>query len=83
MNEITILDKIRNQICLCEQEGRNPISILMNSDIQKAIMDEVEWIDFADETMISAPSLFGLSLITCNVKDFLIIDDRHWYEQKF
>lgn len=76
------LNVIEEAIRLCENQNRKPILILMNSDIQKLIIDEVKWIDDFD-TKIDVPSLFGLPIISCNVRDFLIIDDRCWYEQKF
>lgn len=55
---------------------------------QQSIIDEEEWIhisggELEDENGNSITTVWGLPIITCSVKNFLIIDDRHWYEQMF
>lgn len=76
------LAKIAEAIRLCKEQDRNPICILMNRDIRDIIIDNVIWVSTPNEE-IDFPSLFGLPIILFDVTDFLIIDDRCWFEQIF
>lgn len=80
-----LLIKIRDALSLCEEAGRMPILILMNSGVKNYVRDELLLLpsDIVD-TFTNLMTLFGLPIIVNDkIEDFFIIDNRHWYEQKF
>ena len=85
-----ILDQIVEAISNCKEANREPIMILVNPNVYEAIRQEVSMKEriFCNTHPISGgvvrETLFGLDIVrNFSVKDFLIIDDRSWYEQKF
>jgi len=82
--------QIHEAISLCKEAGRKPIYILMNPekytelyvDLCRCMGSHIN-LDSDDTKYCEITEYCGIPIIRCNVKDFLIIDDRGWYEQKF
>jgi len=84
IREIPIVRQIQEAMSLCYEAGREPVALLVNQETLYKIEQELRDI-FVPPPPLSDKSikLFGLPILMANVKDFFLVDNRSWAEQKF
>jgi len=86
VNLKNIIVKIEEARKLCLTAGRKPIAIAMTSQIYNGLFDELitQMRPEAVAEIKAVATIFEMKILKCEgIKDFLILDDKHWYEQKF
>jgi len=75
----SIIEKIQNLKHMCMAKGRTPIILLIN----KRHYSELEHV-LAKVGMNNVSAVLDLTVVICDgVTDFIVVDNRHWYEQTF
>ena len=86
----SILGKIQELKAMCMQAGRTPIILLINKEHYGEIQHVLSRVR---SFRVSGPGIDATKLveevldlnviINDKITDFVVVDDRHWYEQKF
>jgi hypothetical protein len=83
IREIPVVRQIQEAMSLCYEAGREPVALLVNPEVLDVLNQEL------NTSMLPLPDnpinikLFGLPILVANVKDFYLVDNRSWAEQKF
>ena len=81
MEKTHILSEIQEALKLCMDAGHKPILILINPEVADQLIDEVK--NYPPE-IIGLDAILGFKVIEeKKIKDFYIVDDRSWAEQKW
>jgi peptide deformylase len=81
MQKSPIINKIQEAIKLCLESGRKPTLILINPEVSDKLSEELK---SYPEGIIGFNKILGLQVIeNQKIKDFYIVDDRSWWEQKW
>ena len=81
MQKPPIIVEIQEAIKLCVEAGRKPILILINPEVSDRLSEELK--NYPPGT-ISFNEILGLKVIEDQkIKDFYIVDERSWAEQKW
>lgn len=90
MPEAIILRQIQEAISLCREAGRKPIALVVNPKVLDKLYLDLQKStnrNFLRSTGFSSArisKLFGLTVFEhAKVKDFYLVDDRSWAEQKW
>jgi len=87
MQEITILMEIQEAIRLCLEAGREPIALLINPKVLDTLSQKLENYlpgNASLNRIAGLNKIFGLTVFEHpSVKDFYLVDDRSWAEQKW
>ena len=84
IREIPVVRQIQEAMSLCYEAGREPVALLVNQKVLEALNQELR-----KTFMLPSPdnpfniTLFGLPVLLAKVKDFYLVDNRSWAEQKF
>jgi len=80
-----ILAQIHEAIRLCSKANREPVLILIHPATLAMLIEQEYGLDKLWETsMRSKQTVFGYDIIeTLKVKDFFVVDNRSWAEQKW
>lgn len=74
----SILTKIQELKHMCKGKGRTPIILLISKRRYSELARSL-----AAHELCNVSAVVDLTVIICAVNDFLVVDDRHWYEQTF
>jgi hypothetical protein len=83
IREIPVVRQIQEAMGLCYEAGREPVALLVNPEVLDVLKQELK------TSMLLLPDnpinmkLFGLPVLLAKVKDFYLVDNRSWAEQKF
>jgi len=83
IRKIPVVRQIQEAISLCYEAGREPVALLVNQEVLEVLNQELK------TSMLPSPdnpfniTLFGLPVLLAKVKDFYLVDNRSWAEQKF
>jgi hypothetical protein len=84
IREIPVVMQIQEAMMLCYKAGREPVALLVNQEVLEVLNQELR------KTFMLPSSdnpfnitLFGLPVLLAKVKDFYLVDNRSWAEQKF
>jgi hypothetical protein len=83
IKEIPVVRQIQEAMSLCYEAGREPVALLVNQGTLDKIEQELREIFMPALSDKSIKLLFGLPILVANVKDFFLVDNRSWAEQKF
>jgi hypothetical protein len=83
IKEIPVVRQIQEAMSLCYEAGREPVALLVNQGMLDKIEQELREIFMPALSDKSIKLLFGLPILVANVKDFYLVDNRSWAEQKF
>ena len=83
IKEIPVVRQIQEAMSLCYKAGREPVALLVNQGTLDKIEQELIEIFMPALSDKSIKLLFGLPILVANVKDFFLVDNRSWAEQKF
>jgi hypothetical protein len=90
MPKTIILTQIQEAIKLCQEAGRKPIALVVNPKILDKLYEDLQKSteqDFLHVTGYSSAylsKLFGLTIFEhTKTKDFYLVDNRSWTEQKW
>ena len=83
IREIPVVRQIQEAMSLCYEAGREPVALLVNQGTFDKIEQELREIFMPALSDKSIKLLFGLPILVANVKDFFLVDNRSWAEQKF
>lgn len=90
MPKIMILTQIQEAIRLCKEAGREPIALVVNpkaldklyEDLRKST--EEDFLRSTGSSSAYLSKLWGLTIFEHEkVKDFYLVDNRSWAEQKW
>ncbi len=80
--EKTILE-MAEAIKLCKEAGREPVAFLINPKLADKLTKELKEHQQAS-AIIGLNKIFELTVFEhSKIKDFYLVDDRSWAEQKF
>lgn len=82
IREIPVVRQIQEAMSLCYKAGREPVVLLVNQEVFDVLNRKLRdtFMFFSSDYLIK---LFGLPILVANVKDFYLVDNRSWAEQKF
>jgi hypothetical protein len=85
MPKTIILAQIQEAIRLCREAGRQPIALLINPVVSGRLTQElVHERENYPVRIVDLDKLFGLTVFEHRkVKDFYLVDNRSWAEQKW
>lgn len=83
IREIPVVRQIQEAMSLCYEAGREPVALLVNPEVLDVLKQELKtsMLPLADNPINI--KLFGLPILVAKVKDFYLVDNRSWAEQKF
>ena len=84
IREIPVVRQIQEAMNLCYEAGREPVALIMNQETLYKIEQELRcgfMPPLSDKKSIKL--LFGSPVLLAKVKDFYLVDNRSWVEQKF
>jgi len=84
IREIPVVRQIQEAMSLCYEAGREPIALPVNQKVLEALNQEQRktfMLSLSDNPINT--KLFGLPVLLAKVKDFYLVDNRSWAEQKF
>ena len=83
IKEIPVVRQIQEAMSLCYKAGREPVALLVNQGTLDKIEQELREIFMPTLSDKSIKLLLGSPILLANVKDFFLVDNRSWAEQKF
>jgi hypothetical protein len=76
----SIFQEILAARALCFRANRKPVALLINKENFDLLIDELK----EKNITVSPKELFGIPiLVVPQVKDFFLVDNRSWREQKW
>jgi len=80
-----IIAQIREGLRLCRVANGKPVLVLINPHTLAILMEQEFGLDkLFFHGLEEAKTVFGIEIIeTDKVKDFFVVDDRSWAEQKW
>jgi len=81
IRKIPVVRQIQEAIGLCMKAGREPIALVVNPKVLNKLHEDPLLSTGYSSAFLS--KLFGLPIFLANVKDFYLVDNRSWAEQKF
>jgi len=82
--ETSITQEILTALALCFKAGREPVALLINGENFELLVSELKAKYMPVPLSKMPPELFGIPiLVVPQVKDFYLVDNRSWREQKW
>jgi len=84
IREISVVRQIQEAISLCYEAGREPVALLVSHEVFEILNKELRKTFMPDDLTKEQAKLFDLPLlVVAKMKDFFLVDNRSWAEQKF
>ncbi|MGB8780560.1 MAG: hypothetical protein WCD81_07925 [Candidatus Bathyarchaeia archaeon] len=79
-----IIEQVEEAIKLCKEAGREPIALVINPKVLDKIYEELRRSTQPNFPRAYIMKLFDLTIVEhVKARDFFIVDNRSWAEQKF